>query len=885
MSSTPTLKRTTPNPLLTFSPPSFSNKAGSSLRKFYNDNSDLVGSLNVSFAEDQNMAPSNARSKVAAATESDVDRRTTAVMAHAQLKGVVEGVCPPSDVASDLEMVDPLRLEKLGVSPNDAVRLYRAVYKYTRVSVESLSAARDALLEMGSGGDDSDTRGELLGHLWHLYASAWEGAAGESFPSRVVEARALAPSLHDARSAVEVLTNDLDATRAQLALVEEEAAQAQVEADALRPFVTEAEEAKSRAESFEKQWVDASARGDALAAELASTSSELQRVHDELEREKAASAQSVKNLKAMMVDAAIAAAAELAAAKEKAANDLIGPTKALADTIIERDAALAGERDAKKVTAVLKADVAFLREKRRGAMDDLEVALLRAREAEDRQNVAVRAAKEAKAAAAVSDERCTVAEKDATGLRVTVSGLETELSSAKRELDALREKVDSLEGEDVRRQLKLAKGRADLAESELGEAKTTRDEAVEKAKSLEVDMEAADKERRSALRAAKKSETLALELEKKVKTLGDEKVALKTELETAKQQVVDLEIRVGELGEMIAAAEKEVKRLTEALEKETKLKEVAEQKTRELRTRTLETLDALEAKSAPAFASLEKLTHSVESGLASFDKKFAEIELEIRTFCEEKVVILTTTELDLQKWTGDIAVVSQAAMDKANGAVNMLVSTIKTLKETEAQLSAAEEELDIVKMDLGKTSAELSATTTELVKTKTQLEESKERTYALETSTAEMKVRLQGALTTLETTTTERNTERSGRLQANLAKSIFRMLKNKFQADAENAGDALVDAEEALEAAKTSRAIAHVNAAQAKIRLALLRNARKNNGNEGSGDTDPEPPPYLMDAQIMEGTPSDLVPYQKMLTDEYHAASVQLKKGLEENDA
>ena len=222
-------------------------------------------------------------------------------------------------------------------------------------------------------------------------------------------------------------------------------------------------------------------------------------------------------------------------------------------------------------------------------------------------------------------------------------------------------------------------------------------------------------------------------------------------------------------------------------------------------------------------------------------------------------------------------------MDKANAAVAMLVSTIKTLKETEAQLSAAEEELDIAKTDLGKTGAELRATTQELLKTKANLEESRERVGALSTSTAEMSSRLEATTATLATTTRDRDAERSGRLQANLAKATFRMLKNKFQADAENAADALVDAEEALEAAKTSRAVAHVNAAQAKIRLALLRNG-KLAGGTASVSREPEdgllrPPPFVSDAKIMEGTPDDLVPYQKMLAEEYHAASVALKTG------
>ena len=263
------------------------------------------------------------------------------------------------------------------------------------------------------------------------------------------------------------------------------------------------------------------------------------------------------------------------------------------------------------------------------------------------------------------------------------------------------------------------------------------------------------------------------------------------------------------------------------------------------------------------------------------DEKFASLEAEIASFCEEKGTLLGSTEKALDKWTGEIARVSQAAMDKANGAVAMLVSTIKTLKETEAQLSAAEEELDIAKTDLGKTGAELRATTQELLKTKANLEESRERTLALETSTAEMSSRLEATLATLATTTRDRDSERSGRLQANLAKAAFRMLKNKFHADAENAADALVDAEEALEAAKTSRAVAHVNAAQAKIRLALLRNG-KLAGKPPLAATSPEggaPPPFVSDAKIMEGTPDDLVPYQKMLAEEYHAASVALKTG------
>jgi regulator of replication initiation timing len=478
--------------------------------------------LNVSFKDEQGATgkpflTTLPRSRVAAATETNVDRRTTAVMAHAQLKGVVEGVCAASVVAESLASLDPLRLEGMGVAPNDAVRLYKAVYKYARVSVASLGEARDALQEMGHGGDNANARGELLGHLWHLYASAWEGACGESFPSRVVQAKALAPALRDARNAVEVLTSDLETTKQALLSLEEEALEAQVEADALRPSVREAETQRARAENAERLLLAASARGDAFELELATTSVTLQRVLGELDAAKVASCESEKRLSADALDAAKAAKAELAATLEKNAFDLIAPHKALADTVLQRDAALAGERDAKKVTSVLKADVAFLREKRSGAHDELHVALLRAREAEDRQDVSVRVAKTAKHEASVAVEKCAVAENSASGLRENVSGLEKELTLAKTELHQLKQKVNLLEGEDVRVQLKLAKGRAELAERELGEAKQTRTKAVDRCKQLVTDMERADKERRSALRVAKKAETFALELEKKVR--------------------------------------------------------------------------------------------------------------------------------------------------------------------------------------------------------------------------------------------------------------------------------------------------------------------------------------------------------------------------------
>ena len=213
--------------------------------------------------------------------------------------------------------------------------------------------------------------------------------------------------------------------------------------------------------------------------------------------------------------------------------------------------------------------------------------------------------------------------------------------------------------------------------------------------------------------------------------LADEKAVLANDLAHSRETVATLEARVGELGALIAAAEAEVTRLGGALAAETAAKAVALAKTKSLREMTVATIATLDTKSERPFALLETLASSVDGALSTFDAKFSELENEIATFTETKVATLTTTELALQKWTGEVSAVSRVAMDKANGAVALLVTTIKRLNETEAQLVAAEEELDITKQDFTKTAEELVTTAAELVKTKSLLDTSQERTRVL----------------------------------------------------------------------------------------------------------------------------------------------------------
>ena len=498
------------------------------MRKFYNDNEDLEGTLNVSFREDvQNSPPENARARLANATESDADRRTTAVMAHAQLKGVVEGVCPPSDVAADLEMVDQLASRRWASPPGTPCA---CTARCTSTRASRGVAQRRAGRSAGRRGD------RFGGARAPRHPTRRRGRAPPASPSsRVVEPNCWrrrsgtrkAPWRPSRRTSMNTGRRSSRGSRAGAGGGVPPAAGAEASRRLLR----------------QASFADAAARGRWRSSWKyeAGTRRGARRARRGGRRGDTAVAPGGRRRRRP----------PRGVPPGEAAADLVAD-EALADAIIERDAALAGERDAKEVTAVLKANVAFLREA--GGDGQLEVSCSR-RSREDRQNVAVRAAKEAKAAAAAS-ENAVVAEKDAAGLREDVAALRKDVGEKREELETLRAKVDALESEDVRHQLKLARGRYADAENELGEARTQRRDAVERSKQLELDMEAADKERRAALRAQKKAETQMLELQREVAKLNGEKEALETELEETKATVASLELRVAELSEVIAAAEK-----------------------------------------------------------------------------------------------------------------------------------------------------------------------------------------------------------------------------------------------------------------------------------------------------------------------------------------
>ena len=110
-----------------------------------------------------------------------------------------------------------------------------------------------------------------------------------------------------------------------------------------------------------------------------------------------------------MTSARATAEETLFAEKRRAAEALAEPTF-VSPLRTRRDAAVAGEKDAKKITGALRADIAFLREQRGGAEAEKQAALLRAREAEDREAKGAAIAKAAKARAEDAERRAEEAE-------------------------------------------------------------------------------------------------------------------------------------------------------------------------------------------------------------------------------------------------------------------------------------------------------------------------------------------------------------------------------------------------------------------------------------------------------------------------------------------
>ena len=309
-------------------------------------------------------------------------------MAHAQLKGVVEDI--PGSVTAELETLDPLRLLDLGVDPERSVSLYRTLYKYARKCAESHDAcATRCPRSVPTPPPSSST------------------TCGASTPPRGNPPRApLSPRRLSARRNCPRLARRRRGKRARLELgeIKDELAattaardDAAAEAASLRPFPTQLETQTTRANRGDGTRRVESSRGsggnlDSPPRNRRGASS----WRRERRRESRGGDQAA--LRAEMTSARATAEETLFAEKRRAAEALAEPTSRLARW--ERRGRRRRRReDAKKITGALRADIAFLREQRGGAEAEKQAALLRAREAEDREAKGAAIAKAAKARA------------------------------------------------------------------------------------------------------------------------------------------------------------------------------------------------------------------------------------------------------------------------------------------------------------------------------------------------------------------------------------------------------------------------------------------------------------------------------------------------------
>ena len=312
--------------------------------------------------------------------------------------------------------------------------------------------------------------------------------------------------------------------------------------------------------------------------------------------------------------------------------------------------------------------------------------------------------------------RAVVAEKDAAGLREDVAALRPDVGECVRS-----SRVTNSSSCSSRRMSGINQAGARhahlRAENELGEARTQRRDAVERSKQLELDMEAADKERRAALRAQKKAETQMLELQREVAKLVGEpfqrwrrswrRPRRRWRRSSCASRALRGDRGGGKRGQAAhrRAGEGDGAQGTRRGE-DTPLRSASSRRRRRRSTPSRRA----------AAASLERRPRTAAPGWTPWTRSSRRWRRRSPPSARRRRALLGSTEKALDKWTGDIARVSQQAMDKARAAVAMLVSTIKTLKESRRRSSRERRRSWTSPRRIwGKTGAELRATTQELL--------------------------------------------------------------------------------------------------------------------------------------------------------------------------
>ena len=377
-------------------------------------------------------------------------------MAHAQLKGVVEDMCPGS-VTAELETLDPLRLLDLGVDPERSVSLYRTLYKYARdvPSRTNACATRCPRSVPTPPPSSSTTCGAST-------PPRGNPPRAPLSPRRLSARRNSPPSMTRgvAEDAVNALVSELGEIKDELAATTAARDDAAAEAASLRPFPTQLETQTTRARTAETERDEWKSRAPRRGIRARRRESRRGASSWRRERRRGAAATEAA-LRAEMTSARATAEETLFAEKRRAAEALAEPTSRLARWERERDAAAAGEKDAKKITGALRADIAFLREQRGGAEAEKQAALLRAREAEDREAKGAAIAKAAKARAEDAERRAEEAESRANAAEERYATATARSLLLTSELAKSKKRAEALENSDVKQALSMALRRAE----------------------------------------------------------------------------------------------------------------------------------------------------------------------------------------------------------------------------------------------------------------------------------------------------------------------------------------------------------------------------------------------------------------------------------------
>ena len=785
------------------------------------------------------------------AGESEIDRRSTAVMAHAQLKGALETLCPTPDALKDeMDVIDPKALADLGMTPEHAIGLYRALYKYSQKCVESHDRVRAAMAPVGP-----EAKQDVLDGVWSIFTTSWEAAAGAAFPSKVAGVTKALDSVDRLAAALSQLQTECADRMKETDEARTESGRLTEEVMTLRPFPGKFEECTKRAEGAESERDDLKTRVEELERKLAFAEGEIPKGW---EAEKAA---------------ADAAAANV----EKMKNDHADEVQELMDQLWkarnEAGAAIEAEKDMRAITGTLKADIAFHRESKAGATEKMVKAIERAEAAEGEmqrlQGIADRATAACDEAELKADANEKFAKKESSRAANATARLVITVSQLLR----AKKRIGALESTSEKQALSQALNRADSAEEERDQMKHRADAADEKSKEQKERINELETQVIQAQTAQKAAETKQAELQAAADELTAAKTKLEEDLATARQETADA----------VQALEDYKKEFL--VEQKARLK--AEANMREMRDENRRVItQVVDGEMEKLVTKVDGVGAKAKEGLEKQDKSWDGLNAGAGEFVDEQSAKMDAVKKEFKVWSDDISELTDKCAKKTQEAVEELIKTRKKMRKQEQQLKEAKEELGNVKTELAVANRELKEAKKDLAETKSDLETATGRVASLEEQFTFASNELEATKSTLTEIEAQLKKERSDRLALQFQNQAQKALAEKRQKKLTDAERDLEEAQDELESAKKAASSANASSAVAKMRVGVMKEkleskldaaAEGGGGGGGSGGGIDPTKPFLDPAKILEGTPDELMPYQQQLADEYVEASLALK--------